>query len=87
MYAESSGVIWCNSPVAAKAATGMVEKAVDIFQRFIKKMTPDPSKWTENVQRAVFEVNNREVLHLLHSPAQIMFGFDPRGATTKHYPD
>lgn len=30
-FAHNSGVVWCNSPVAAKKATGMVEKAVDIL--------------------------------------------------------
>ncbi|RKF75447.1 hypothetical protein GcC1_078028, partial [Golovinomyces cichoracearum] len=54
-YAESKGVTWCNSPVAAKAATGMAEKAVDVFQRVLKKITPDPSKWPDNVPRATFE--------------------------------
>ncbi|POS86957.1 hypothetical protein EPUL_001160, partial [Erysiphe pulchra] len=67
------GMSWCNSPVAAKA--------VDIFQKVLKKITSDPSKWPENVSQTTFEVNNREITHLLHSPAQILLGFKPTGAT------
>ncbi|RKF84389.1 hypothetical protein GcM1_092004, partial [Golovinomyces cichoracearum] len=63
-FVESSGVVWCNSPVAAKASTGMAEKVIDILQRVLKKLSSDPSKWTENVSRAVFELNNLEIVHL-----------------------
>ncbi|POS86061.1 hypothetical protein EPUL_002468 [Erysiphe pulchra] len=49
-------------------------------------MTLDPSNWASNVSRTVFEVNNREILHL-HTPAQIILGFEPRGATTRHFPN
>ncbi|KAI0996284.1 hypothetical protein K3495_g11896 [Podosphaera aphanis] len=85
-FAEGSGVVWCDSPVAAKAATGMVEKAIDIFQRVLK-MSSNPSEWPDHVSQTVFEVNNREIVHLSHSPVQILFGFEPSGATTKRYPE
>ncbi|RKF74514.1 hypothetical protein GcC1_084026 [Golovinomyces cichoracearum] len=48
-FAENSGVVWCNSLVAAKTATGMVEKAVDIFQQVLRKLMKSPSKWPESV--------------------------------------
>ncbi|RKF80182.1 hypothetical protein GcC1_039049 [Golovinomyces cichoracearum] len=50
-------------------------------------MKSNPSKWAEYVTRAVFEVNNREITHLLHSPAQIVFGFEPTGMAPRNYPE
>jgi hypothetical protein len=44
-FAESRGVVWATSPVAAKRASGMVEKAVDILQRILKKISRDPKTW------------------------------------------
>ncbi|KAI0995670.1 hypothetical protein K3495_g12511, partial [Podosphaera aphanis] len=85
-FAENAGVVWCNSPVAAKTATGMIEKAVDIFQRVLKKISTSPSKWPESVPQAVFEINNREITHLLYSPAQIFLGFEPVGAAETRCP-
>lgn len=86
-FAEGSGIVWCHSPVAAKAGTGMIEKAVDIFQRVLKKMSSDPGEWPDHVSQTVFDVNNRERVHLSHSPAQILFGFEPSEASTKRYPE
>ncbi|RKF60729.1 hypothetical protein OnM2_048076 [Erysiphe neolycopersici] len=50
-------------------------------------MTKDSSKWPQNVPRAVFEVNNREIIHLLYSPAQILLGFEPTRAMAQKCPD
>lgn len=44
------------------------------------------SKWPDKVSKATFEVNNRVITHLLHSPAQILLGFEPSGATEKKFP-
>ncbi|RKF84247.1 putative eka-like protein, partial [Golovinomyces cichoracearum] len=84
-FAEGAGVVWCNSPVAAKTATGMVEKAVDILQRFLKGTVKSPSKWPECLPQAVGVVNNREITHLLYSPAHIFLGFEPIGAVGAHF--
>ncbi|POS81989.1 hypothetical protein EPUL_006423, partial [Erysiphe pulchra] len=85
-FAESYGTIWCNSPVAAKRAVGMVEKTIDILQRVLKKMTVDPKEWSNNVERATLEVNRREIPHLMHSPSQIFLGFNPSGPLEVNYP-
>ncbi|KAI1000425.1 hypothetical protein K3495_g7774 [Podosphaera aphanis] len=50
----------------------MVEKAVDLVQRVLKK--------------TVLEVNRREIPHLLYSPAQILFGFNPVSAFDIEFP-
>ncbi|RKF78771.1 hypothetical protein GcM1_208027 [Golovinomyces cichoracearum] len=50
-------------------------------------MTSNPSNWANYVTRAIFEVNNREVTHQLHSPVQIAFGFEPTGMTDRNYPE
>ena len=84
-FAESCGTIWCNSPVAAKGAVGMVEKAVDVLQRVLKKVSPDPKKWAEKVPRAVLEVNKREIAHLSYSPSEILLGFNPLGSLEIKY--
>lgn len=86
IWAQSRGVVWCHSPVAAKKAVGMIEKVNDILQRVLKKITPDPSHWPEYVPRAVFEVNKREIAHLHYSPAQIMLGFDPASVLETAFP-
>ncbi|KAI1006688.1 hypothetical protein K3495_g1530 [Podosphaera aphanis] len=76
-FAEKEGIMWCNSPVAAKKAAGMVEKSVDLVQRVLKKISDGSRSWAEYVPRAVMGVNRREIPHLLYSPAQILFGFNP----------
>ncbi|RKF65089.1 hypothetical protein OnM2_012020 [Erysiphe neolycopersici] len=48
----------------------MIEKAIDIFQRVLKKMIKDFSKWSQNVPQAVFE---------------ILIGFEPTGAIARNY--
>lgn len=65
----------------------MIEKAIDKLQQVLKKITKDFSKWLQNVPRAVFEVNNREIIHLLHSPAQILLEFEPTRAMARKYPE
>ncbi|RKF77347.1 hypothetical protein GcM1_220051 [Golovinomyces cichoracearum] len=85
-FAENSGSAWCNSPVAARTATGMVEKAVDIFHRVLKKLMKSPSKWPESGAQAIFEVNHREITHLLYSPAHICLDFEPTRALKTRYP-
>ncbi|KAI0997594.1 hypothetical protein K3495_g10592 [Podosphaera aphanis] len=85
-FAQSCGVVWSNSPVAAKKAVGMVEKSVDILQRVLKKISPDLNSWAKNVPVATIEVNGREIPHLLYSPAQILFGFNPIGSMEVKFP-
>ncbi|KAI0996301.1 hypothetical protein K3495_g11880, partial [Podosphaera aphanis] len=85
-FVESHGAIWCNSPVAAKRAVGMVEKTIDVLQRVLKKITADPKQWPNNVERATFELNKREIPHLTYSPSQILFGFKPVGSLETSYP-
>ncbi|KAI1005920.1 hypothetical protein K3495_g2300 [Podosphaera aphanis] len=85
-FAESKGIVWCNSPVAAKRAVGMVEKAVDLVQRVLKKMTNGSHDWASKFSAAVLEVNRRGIPHLLYSPAQILFGFDPVSTLDVKFP-
>ncbi|RKF81396.1 Pro-Pol polyprotein [Golovinomyces cichoracearum] len=84
-FAEEQGVVWCNSPVAAKKAVVMVEKAIDILQRILKKTT-DVRRWANNVPAATLEVNKREIPHLTYSPPNILFGFDPAGTLDVKFP-
>ncbi|POS83424.1 hypothetical protein EPUL_004130, partial [Erysiphe pulchra] len=83
--AESCGTLWNNSPVAAKRAVGMIEKSVDILQKVLKKMTPDPKLWPERLSKATFEVNKREIAHLAYSPSEIFLGFNPSGPLEVKY--
>lgn len=85
-FAESNGVVWCNSPVAAKKAVGMIEKSVDILQRVLKKMLSKTSEWPEMVPAVTLEVNRREIPHLLYSPSQILFGFNLVSALEIKFP-
>ncbi|POS82348.1 hypothetical protein EPUL_005422, partial [Erysiphe pulchra] len=85
-FAEEKGIIWCNSPVAAKKAVGMIEKAVDILQRILKKITLEPKRWPNFVAKATLEMNSREIAHLSHSPAQIFLGFIPTSSLGVAFP-
>ncbi|KAI0995727.1 hypothetical protein K3495_g12454 [Podosphaera aphanis] len=85
-FAEGNGIVWCNSPVAAKRAVGMIEKAVDLIQRVLKKVTNGSSNWAQNVPTAVLEANKREIQHLLYSPATIMLGFNPVNTVEIKFP-
>ncbi|KAI0997733.1 hypothetical protein K3495_g10457 [Podosphaera aphanis] len=85
-FAEENGIVWCNSPVAAKKAVGMIEKSVDLIQRVLKKITDGSVDWAEKVPAAVLEVNKREIAHLLYSPAQILFGFNPVSRVELKFP-
>ncbi|RKF56148.1 hypothetical protein OnM2_083052 [Erysiphe neolycopersici] len=58
----------------------MVEKAVDVLQRVLKKITRELKQWPGNMDKATFEVNKREIPHLMHSPSQILFGFNTVGS-------
>ncbi|RKF54361.1 hypothetical protein OnM2_098042 [Erysiphe neolycopersici] len=42
-------------------------------------MTHDPQQWPDKVERATLELNKRVIAHLMHSPSQIFFGFNPVG--------
>ncbi|POS82013.1 hypothetical protein EPUL_006779, partial [Erysiphe pulchra] len=85
-WAVSQGIVWCNSPVAAKKPTGMIEKTVDVLQRVLKKKSLDPKNWPEYVQNSVFEVNRREIAHLLYSPSEIFLGFSLAGSLETKFP-
>ncbi|KAI0994842.1 hypothetical protein K3495_g13340 [Podosphaera aphanis] len=85
-FAESCGTLWCNSPVAAKRAVGMIEKAVDILQRVLKKVSPKPQEWPERISKAIREMNKREIAHLSYSPSEILLGFNPVGPFEVSYP-
>ncbi|CAJ2651875.1 unnamed protein product [Trifolium pratense] len=76
-FAESYGTIWCNSPVAAKRAVGMVEKTIDILQRVMKKTIGNPREWSNNIEKATLVINKREIPHPMYSPSQILLGFNP----------
>jgi hypothetical protein len=72
--------LWIASPVAAKKATGMVEKANNLIQRVLKKERLG-TKWPLRVQSAAFELNRREVIYLNYSPFKIAFGYQPLSRT------
>ncbi|KAI0997844.1 hypothetical protein K3495_g10345 [Podosphaera aphanis] len=84
--ATSKGIVWCNSPVAAKKPTGLIEKTVDLLQRVLKKKSIDHRKWPEYVQDSVFEVNKREMTHLLHSPSEIFLVFGLTASLETKFP-
>ncbi|POS82271.1 hypothetical protein EPUL_005521, partial [Erysiphe pulchra] len=71
--------------VAAKKAVEMIEKTIDVLQRVLKKITHDPKQWPDNVERAALELNKRVIAHLMHSPSQIFFGFNPAGILEATY--
>ncbi|KAI0994290.1 hypothetical protein K3495_g13892 [Podosphaera aphanis] len=54
-FLKGQGTESISSWVAAKKATGMVEKANDILQITIKLITRDPHCWPWRIQEAVFE--------------------------------
>ncbi|KHJ30038.1 hypothetical protein EV44_g4980 [Erysiphe necator] len=85
-WAISQGVLWYNSPVAAKKSIRMIEKTVDILQRVLRKKSSDPKRWPEVVQESVFEVNKREINHLLHLPSEILLGYSPAGTLETNFP-
>jgi hypothetical protein len=59
--------------VAAKQATGMVEKVNDILQRILNK-TGELYLFAERLQKSVLELNRREIIHLDYSPFEIHRG-------------
>ncbi|KAK6585464.1 hypothetical protein PZA11_002191 [Diplocarpon coronariae] len=85
-WAKEQGVVWTTSPSGAKKATGMIEKAVDVFQRVLKKTCPAPQLWPEWINRALYEFNNRYIAHLGYSPFEIMLGFDGSDMVSQQFP-
>lgn len=85
-WAESRGIVWCNSPVAAKRSVGMIEKSVHILQNVLEKYSVIPSEWPLHLRQSVFEVNKRNITHLLHSPSEILYGYDPAGSLETKFP-
>ncbi|KAI1002345.1 hypothetical protein K3495_g5856 [Podosphaera aphanis] len=85
-FAESFGVVWCTSPVAGKKATGIVEKAVDVLQRALKKRARDPSRWPTALQKSTFDINRKDMMHLGYSPHEILKGFVPDGPLEAKFP-
>jgi hypothetical protein len=79
-FFAQKGVLWIPAPVAAKKATGMVEKVNDVFQRVQKKSKKSKRKWVFEVQSAAFETNRREIRHLGYAPFEIQFGYQPLSA-------
>ncbi|KAI6246687.1 hypothetical protein HI914_04844 [Erysiphe necator] len=73
-WAISQGVLWYNSPT------------VDILQRVLRKKSSDPKRWPEVVRESVFEVNKREINHLLHLPSEILLGYSPAGTLETNFP-
>lgn len=41
-FAQENSVVQCHACVRAKRAVGLIEKSVDILQRALKKVTPEP---------------------------------------------
>ncbi|KAI0994668.1 hypothetical protein K3495_g13513 [Podosphaera aphanis] len=75
-YVVGAGAVWVTSPVTAKKATGMIEKAVQIIQQVLGKTLHDPKGlWAPLVGRAELEVNRRSITHLGFSPCEIFLGF------------
>jgi transposase InsO family protein len=79
-FFAQKGVLWIPAPVAAKKATGIVEKANDVFQRVLKKSKKSRQKWVFEVQSAAFETNHREIRHLGYSPFEIQYSYQPLSA-------
>ena len=79
-FFAQKGVLWIPAPIAAKKATGIVEKANDVFQRVLKKSKKSRRKWVFEVQSAAFETNRREIRHLGYSPFEIQYSYQPLSA-------
>jgi hypothetical protein len=75
-FLSNWGVLWIPSPVAAKKATGMVEKVNDLHQRVMRK-SKGAKPWPLCVQPATFELNKREIPSLNYTPFEIHFGWQP----------
>lgn len=82
-----AGAVWVLSPVAAKKATGMIEKAVQIIQQVLgKTLDEDRGQWAPLVERAELEVNRRSIEHLGFFPCEIFLGFQPALELETEYP-
>ncbi|RKF60559.1 hypothetical protein OnM2_049059 [Erysiphe neolycopersici] len=75
-FLKSQEVLYIPAPSAAKRATGMIEKANDLFERVMKGIAVKPD-WPIYVHRAAYEMNRRKIKHLGHSPYEILFGYHP----------
>lgn len=75
-FLKIQGVLYIPAPSAAKRATGMIEKANDLFERVMKGIAVKPD-WPIYVHRAAYEMNRREIKHLGHFPYEILFGYHP----------
>ncbi|KAI0994590.1 hypothetical protein K3495_g13592 [Podosphaera aphanis] len=84
-FLKGQGTESISSPVAAKKATGMVEKANDILQITLKLITRDPHCWPWRIQEAVFEGNRRQISYLGYSPFEIRRGYQPISALEQEY--
>ncbi|POS83124.1 hypothetical protein EPUL_005582 [Erysiphe pulchra] len=86
-YVVGAGAVWVTSPVAAKKATGMIEKAVQIIQQVLgKTLDEDRGQWAPLVERAELEVNRQSIEHLGFSPCEIFLGFQPALELETEYP-
>jgi hypothetical protein len=86
LFLKDQGILWILSPVGAKKATGMAEKSNDLLQRILKKIRVGKDKWPPDVQNATFELNRREIIHLGHTPYEILFGYQPSSKTELAFP-
>lgn len=86
-FTEKHKALWVTSPVAAKRATGMVERAVRILQEVMgKSLEGSRANWGSLVTKAVLEVNRREISHLGFTPCEIFLGFQPEGELECEFP-
>ena len=84
-FVRQRGMIWSTSPVAAKNATGMVEKTNDLLQRILKK-SGDPQLFHLRLKNSVQELNRHEIVHLGFSPQEIHYGYQPEGSLERSFP-
>ncbi|POS82777.1 hypothetical protein EPUL_005459 [Erysiphe pulchra] len=75
-FLQSQEVLYTPAPSAAKRATGMVEKAIFLFERVMKGVAFKPN-WPIYVHRPAYDMNRREIKHLGSSPYEILFGYHP----------
>ncbi|KAI1004034.1 hypothetical protein K3495_g4176 [Podosphaera aphanis] len=84
-FLSSQGTLWIPAPSGSKRSTGMVEKANDLLERILKKIS-QREDWPFRVQRSAYELNRREVRSLGFSPYEIMFGYQPSSSSELKIP-
>ena len=82
-YFKEQGILLKFGPSGASKAFGLIERGNRILEDVLRRTASSSRAWVETLAKATQEVNTRTILHLHHSPTQILFGILPKSPLTR----